>query len=115
MGWAGKYNTINCAAGHHIAEAGWMRQPAVMDSYTRWWLMSEARHNYYYWYATALKRNFDKTGNLTVLEESLPRYKEQFLLYAQGKLPTANARFDPVADCLWNAPGNEGQEQTISG
>ena len=29
-----------------IAEGGWLRQPVYMDSYTRWWVTTEARHNY---------------------------------------------------------------------
>ena len=68
VGWAGKYNTINCASGHHMAEAAWMRNTTVFDSYTTWWNSPDARHNYYYWWATSLKRNFDKTGNVTLLK-----------------------------------------------
>ena len=46
VSWAGKYNTINCAAGHHMLEGGWLRSRVYMDSYTRWWVTSEAKHNY---------------------------------------------------------------------
>ena len=66
-------------------------------------------------YASALLRNFAKTGNTTIVKEVVPSYKGQFLSYANGTLPDHNAHFNPEADCLWNAPGNEGQEQTISG
>ena len=93
-----------------------MRSSALMDSYTRWWAQTEARHNYYYWYASALKRNFDKSGDVSLIKAVVPTYKAQFLQYANGTLPGAGgSRFDKSADCLWNAPGNEGQEQTISG
>eukprot|EP00729_Bicosta_minor_P001924 gene1924-58_t len=115
VGWAGKYNTINCASGHHMAEAAWMRNTTVFDSYTTWWNSPDARHNYYYWWATSLKRNFDKTGNVTLLKALLPDYIPIFLQYAQGKLPTGGAAFDIENDCLFNTPGNEGQEQSISG
>lgn len=112
--WAGEYNTINCAAGHHMIEAGWLRNRTTADSYSRWWVSPTARHNYYYWYATALKRNFDKTGDLDLLRNVVPLYKTQFLQYAAGVLPQ-NTAFSEENDCLWNAPGNEGQEQSLSG
>ena len=43
-----------------------MTQAAVRNSYTRWWKSRTGR--YYYWPATALKRNFDKVkhGTLTL-------------------------------------------------
>eukprot|EP01052_Picozoa_sp_SAG31_P024137 SAG31_NODE_2033_length_6618_cov_3.628624_7_plen_893_part_00 len=114
VSWAGEYNTINCAAGHHMLEGGWLRQPIYMDSYTRWWVTAEARHNYFYWYATALLRNFQKNGNVGLLKKVVPAYKMQFAQYATGKLPRG-AMFSTEHDCLWNSPGNEGQEQSISG
>eukprot|EP00911_Craspedida_sp_UC1_P002994 UC1_evm4s2186 len=118
VGWAGMFNTINCAAGHHITEGGWLRNTSIVDSYTRWWVDSRSRHNYYYWLATALRRNYDKYGAayIPLLRDVVPRYADQFMQYAAGQLPGgANSAFDSAHDCLWNAPGNEGQEQTISG
>jgi hypothetical protein len=118
VGWADPhYNTINCAAGHHMLEGGWLRQPTYMDSYTRWWVTSEARHNYYYWFATALLQNFYHNGNVALLKEVVPAYKLQFAQYATGALPGNHGAsdFSSEHDCLWNEPGNEGQEQSISG
>jgi hypothetical protein len=45
------------------------------------------------------------------------RYKLQFLQYATGELPSefAGSAFSSDNDCLWNSPGNEGQEQSLSG
>lgn len=117
VGWAGKYNTINCAAGHHMIEAGWLRNKTTADSYSRWWVTPEARHNYYYWYATALRRNFLRTENTELLRDVVPSYKTQFLKYVTGELPGGHGTsdFSVEQDCLWNHPGNEGQEQSISG
>ena len=122
VSWAGKYNTINCAAGHHMLEGGWLRQSHYIDSYTRWWVSTEAKHNYYYWFATALARNFRLSGDVALLQEVVPLYRQQFLLYARAQLPGTSightgggAGFSAEHDCLWNGPGNEGQEQSISG
>jgi hypothetical protein len=111
------YNTINCAAGHHMLEGGWLRQPIYMDSYTRWWVTTGARHNYYYWFASALLKNYRRSGDVALLREVVPAYKTQFAQYASGALPSnhGNSQFSSEHDCRWNAPGNEGQEQSISG
>eukprot|EP01047_Picozoa_sp_COSAG01_P016949 COSAG01_NODE_884_length_12927_cov_8.148191_5_plen_324_part_00 len=117
VSWAGRYNTINCAAGHHMREGGWLRQRVYIDSYSRWWVSNEAKHNYYYWFATALLRNFERSGDVELLKEVVPRYKLQFAEYASGHLPAPGhgAAFSTEHDCLWNSPGNEGQEASISG
>src|SRR2546426_2598976 len=31
VGWAGKHNTINCPAGHHLYEGRWIRDPRYLD------------------------------------------------------------------------------------
>src|SRR6266581_2706508 len=36
--WAGAYNTISCAAGHHLYEGRWLRNPRYLDDYIRFWL-----------------------------------------------------------------------------
>ena len=76
-----------------------------------WWTTDEARHNYYYWWASAMRRNFAKTADVALLRATVPAYKSQFLQYAAGQLPSSNAAFSSEHDCLWNRPGNEGQEQ----
>jgi hypothetical protein len=35
--WAGKYNTIDPAAGHHLHEARWLRDAAYAEQYSRFW------------------------------------------------------------------------------
>jgi hypothetical protein len=115
VSWAGKYNTINCAAGHHILEGRWLRDQDIMDSYVKWWVASDSRHNYYYWYAHSLLERVKLSGDLSVVVEVLPSYIGQFEKYAKGELPAENAAFSTESDCLWNAPGNEGQENSLSG
>ena len=38
VSWASKHNTISCAAGHHVYEGRWLRDPRYLDDYTRFWL-----------------------------------------------------------------------------
>ena len=56
MSWAGPYNTISAAAGHHIYEGRWLRNPAVVDNYTTFWLGEGYPHarGYTFWLADAV-------------------------------------------------------------
>ena len=132
VSWAGAFNTINAQAGAHLSEAGWLRGEngrAVLDSITRFWVQPngwlpqgsdrKVYHSYYYWYAHALKRNFAKTGNKTALKGVLDAYKAQFYQYATAALPTQSSMVVAIdtneTKCLFNVPGNDAQEDTISG
>jgi hypothetical protein len=111
VSWAGEYNTINCAAGHHMMEGRWLRDHDVIDSYSKWWVSGEARTNYYYWYAHALRERLAVTGDIALITSVLPQYIEQFRLYTAGHLPSNahHSTFSVDNDCAWNRPGNEGQ------
>ena len=37
VGWAGAYNTINCAAGHHIMDGRWLKDRRYISDYSRFW------------------------------------------------------------------------------
>ena len=41
VSWAGPHNTIAGSAGHHIYEGRWLRDPVVMDDYTKFWFQDE--------------------------------------------------------------------------
>jgi hypothetical protein len=118
--WAGSNNTIPCAAVHHVREGRWGRDASVMDSYTAWWTsgLPNVRHNYFASHAKSLLDRLHVAGraaNLALVQAVLPNLTEVVSAYLAGNLPTANAVFDDVHDCVWNAPGNEGQERSLSG
>ena len=135
VSWGGAFNTINGDAGAHLSEAGWLRGSdgrAVLDSISRWWAEAGLHPGwmpapgtrkpyikYYYWYAVALKRNYDKTGNKTLLEKVLPAYKTQFMQFTTGAAPGDQQMVLPIdqqgSECLYNVPGNDAQEAAISG
>jgi hypothetical protein len=41
VGWAGKYNTISCAAAHHIYEGRWLHDEHIIPDYARFWFSGE--------------------------------------------------------------------------
>ncbi len=60
--WAGKHNTISCAAAHHFREGRWLHDARYLDDYARFWLRGggEARphidtnRGYSFWIADSL-------------------------------------------------------------
>ena len=116
--WAGKDNTIPCAAAHHLADAQWLRSPDVADSYSRWWLsgLQGVRHNYYFWLFTALRRRLAVEGvaGLALVRELLPNATALYAAFANGTYPPGS-QYLAAAGCMYNVDGNEGQERTISG
>ncbi|HEY3783581.1 MAG TPA: family 43 glycosylhydrolase [Fimbriimonadaceae bacterium] len=71
--WAGIYNTIPCAAGHHIYEGRWLRDPQYMADYARFWTFPEAApRSYSFWFADSVLALTSVTGNLSLAQELLP-------------------------------------------
>lgn len=54
--WAGKYNSINCAAGFHIREGRWLRNGRkIIEDYIRFWLRGSGDvRSYSTWIADAV-------------------------------------------------------------
>ena len=61
VGWAGAYNSINAAAGHHIREARWMNAPEDWTKeYISFWLDRKGNSLLYsMWYASAAESYLD--------------------------------------------------------
>ena len=64
VGWAGKYNTINCAAGHHLHEGRWLNDPQYLDDYSLFWFRKGGDpRRYSFWAADAIWARFQVTGD----------------------------------------------------
>lgn len=71
--WAGTYNTISCAAGHHLYEGRWLRDPQYMDDYAQFWFLPEAEpRKYSFWAADAVRAVTLATGDSCLSQELLP-------------------------------------------
>ena len=68
VGWAGTYNTIVCAAGHHLREARWMHDTSVAADYARFWFGTNAVHRAKYstWLGSSLLDVVRVTGDRTL-------------------------------------------------
>ena len=73
VNWSGKYNTINCPAGHHFYEGRWLHNPQILDDYAVFWLRKGggARH-YSTWLADAIYARSLVTPDRALLVDLLP-------------------------------------------
>ena len=120
--WAGRANAIPCAAGHQLAEARWLRGAngtAIADSAFGWWFsnLPGVELNYFTWHTQALLRGLEVWGaarGMPLALALLPNASAILSRYLAGELPPS-ARYDAANACVWNSPGDEGQERSISG
>ena len=73
MPWAGKFNSISAAAGHHLAEARWLRNPQYAEDYARFWFRGGGEpRRYSFWVADAVHGVSLATGDTRLEQDLLP-------------------------------------------
>ncbi|MCA9258443.1 MAG: hypothetical protein KDA61_04545, partial [Planctomycetales bacterium] len=111
---AGKYNTIACAVGHHIAEATWLRDQTLLDEYVRFWFRGGDEggsvahfHKFSSWIPAALYQRSLATGDeqfpLELLDDLVADYRRW---EDERKLPSG---------LFWQHDVKDGMEESISG
>jgi len=71
--WAGKYNSINCAAAHHFYEGRWLADPRFLDDYSIFWFREGGEpRRYSFWAADSLWGRFLVSGDARLIKELLP-------------------------------------------
>jgi hypothetical protein len=108
VGWAGKYNTINCAAGHHFYEGRWLHDPAYLDEYARFWLrQGGAVRSYSFWVADALWARYLVTGSEGILLDLLPDLVANYEQWETDRLEPDGL--------FWQIDDRDGMEVSIGG
>lgn len=106
--WAGIYNTISCAAGHHLYEGRWLRDPRFVNDYARFWLLPEALpRTYTYWAADAVRAVTLASGRTRLAAELLPNLKANVQAWERGNRD-ANGLFH-------QEDGRDGMEFSLGG
>src|SRR5580658_7357018 len=73
VGWAGLYNSIDCAAGHHFHEGRWLINPVYLDDYSMFWFRHGGEpRRYSFWAADSLWARYEVTGDDRLIRELLP-------------------------------------------
>ena len=108
MGWAGKYNTINCAAGHHLREGRWLVEPKYLDDYSVFWFRKGGSvRSYSFWAADSIWARYLVTGDDRLVKELLPDLIANYEAWERERRD-ANGLF-------WQEDGQDGMEVSISG
>ncbi len=108
VGWAGKYNTISCAAGHHLHEGRWLFDPQYLDDYSRFWLRKGGRvRGYSFPAAAAIWARAEVTGDNRIAKDLLPELIKNYQSW-EGDHRDANGLF-------WQIDDRDGMECSIGG
>jgi hypothetical protein len=77
--WAGKFNTISAAAGHHIREARWLRNPTYAEAYAQFWFTPDAEpRRYSFAAADSVYQLYLATGARQFATDLLPALVKNF-------------------------------------
>lgn len=106
--WAGKYNTISAAAGHHIREARWLRDSKYAEDYTNFWFSSDGEpRRYSFWAADSVYQLFLANANKQFAINLLPSLEENFAKWEQTHRDTNGL--------YWQIDDRDGMEFSIGG
>ncbi|MCY3023315.1 MAG: hypothetical protein NTW87_30420, partial [Planctomycetota bacterium] len=108
VSWAGKHNSINCAAGHHFREGRWLADPQYLNDYGTFWLRKGgAVRGYSFWIADSLWQRYCVTGDRTQALDLLPELIANYQGWVKDRLD-ANGLY-------WQVDDRDGMEVSISG
>jgi hypothetical protein len=108
VGWSGKYNSISCAAGHHIYEGRWIRQPRYIDDYSIFWFRKGGEpRRYSFWAADAMWARYLVSQNAALVTELLPDLVKNYEAWEKSRL-------DPNG-LFWQIDDRDGMEYSIGG
>jgi hypothetical protein len=107
--WAGKFNSISCAAGHHIDEGRWLHDRRYLDDYIRFWFRGGGNPRLYScWLAQAIFQRYQVTGDRSFTADLLADLVNNFRGWEKD-------RFDPKIGLFWQEDGSDGMEVSIGG
>jgi len=107
--WAGKFNSISCAAGHHIDEGRWLHERRYLDDYIRFWFRGGGSPRVYScWLGQAIFQRYQVTGDREFTVDLLSDLISNFHGWEKE-------RFDSAVGLFWQEDGQDGMEVSIGG
>src|SRR5579859_2095472 len=106
--WSGKFNSINCAAGHHFYEGRWLHDPRYLEDYARFWFGKGGEpRKYSFWAADSLYARSLVLGDFRLPKEFLPDLIANYTAWEKEHLDETGL--------FWQEDGNDGMEVSIGG
>ncbi|ODN03661.1 Beta-L-arabinobiosidase [Orchesella cincta] len=107
VGYSQKFDTINAAAGHHIYESRWLRNPRYSEDYINFWSREGAANQQYSeWIADAAFSTFLLSGN----KDFIASQQEGFVNNFNGW----DNRYEPALDMYFLSPHDDAMEHSAS-
>ncbi len=110
---AGKYNTISCALGHHIAEGRWLRDDQYIDQYIQFWFRKnngdpqQHIHQFSSWVPDAIYQRFLVNGDTSFVVDLLDVFIKDYERWEDERLLDSGL--------FWQHDVKDGMEESISG
>ncbi len=106
--WAGKHNSISCAAGHHLYEGRWLRNARYLDDYSSFWFRKGGEpRRYSFWVADALYARYLVTHDPALVIALLPDLVANFEAWEKEHLDAGGL--------FWQIDDRDGMEFSIGG
>ena len=107
--WAGKYNSINCAAGHHLYEGRWLRNvEEYLEDDIRFWIRGSGDvRSYSTWITDAIYQYCLVKGDFQIAEDLLPDLVENYEQWEKDHLHESGL--------FWSIDDRDAMEYSISG
>jgi hypothetical protein len=106
--WAGKYNTINCPAGHHFYEGRWLHNSTYLQDYARFWFKGGGSvRSYSFWASNSILAFASVHNEKKLITELLPLFINNYESWERERL---------CPDGLfWQIDNRDGMEVSIGG
>lgn len=106
--WAGKYNTISCAAAHHFYEGRWLQDGSILADYAQFWFVGGGNPRLYsFWAADAILNYYKVHPDKKLIIKLYPYLKANFSEWEVEKR-------DSTA-LFWQIDDRDGMEMSVSG
>ncbi len=108
VSWAGKHNTISCAAGHHLYEGRWLADPRFVNDYSAFWFRRGGDpRRYSFWAADAIWSRYLVTSEAALAVGLLDDLVKNYEAWEKTHLDK-NGLF-------WQIDDRDGMEVSIGG
>lgn len=108
VSWAGKYNTISCAAHHHFYEGRWLKNAEILSDYASFWFSGSGNPRLYSFGAADAIYNYYLIHNdKALLCDLYPKLKENFAKWEKEKQDSTGM--------FWQIDDRDGMEMSVSG
>ena len=106
--WAGKYNTINCPAGHHFYEGRWLHDQKYLQDYAYFWFRGGgALRSYSFWAANSILAFAQVHKNEPLLTDLSADFNNNYMEWEKSNLCNDGL--------FWQVDDRDGMEVSIGG